>query len=277
MLYYPPHRGHALHMKIVVITGSTRGIGFGLADAFLALGCAVTVSGRAQSAVDKAVADLAAKHDPDRILGLPCDVTQSDQVQTLWDTAKARFGPVDIWINNAGLGTAMMDFWNHSPEEIEALVTTNVIGAMFGARVALKGMREQGFGALYNVEGLGSDGRHMAGLSLYGNTKYALTYLTDALVQETRGTPILVGALRPGMVLTGLLTDRLPTDPKERERARRAFNILADRVETVTPWLARKVLANQRTGKRLTWLTTGKLLSRLLMASFRKRDLFEPD
>ena len=264
-------------MKIVVITGSTRGIGFGLADAFLALGCGVTISGRTQGNVDKAAAELAARHGVDRILGQACDVTQPDQVQALWDAAKARFGRVDIWINNAGLGTAMKDFWDHLPEEIEGLVTTNVVGAMFGARVALKGMREQGFGALYNVEGLGSDGRRMAGLTLYGNTKYALAYLTDALARETRGTPFLVGALRPGMVLTGLLTDRLPADPEERERARRAFNLLADRVEVVTPWLAQKVLANRKSGVRLTWMTTGKLLSRFLMAPFRKRDLFGAD
>jgi NAD(P)-dependent dehydrogenase (short-subunit alcohol dehydrogenase family) len=261
-------------MKIVVITGSTRGIGFGLADAFLALGCAVTVSGRAQATVDKAVADLATRYGPDRLLGRPCDVIQPDQVQALWDAAKAHFGRVDIWINNAGLGTAMTAFWDHPPEEIEAMVTTNVIGAMFGAKVALRGMREQGSGALYNVEGLGSDGRRIAGLTLYGSTKYALAYLTNALAQEVRGTPILVGALRPGMVLTDLLVDRLPTDPRERQRTKHVLNLLTDRVETVTPWLARKVLANQKNGVHLAWLTAGRLLGRFLMTPFRKRDLF---
>jgi NAD(P)-dependent dehydrogenase (short-subunit alcohol dehydrogenase family) len=83
-------------MKTIVITGSTRGIGYGLADSLLALGCAVTVSGRALASVEKAVAELAAKHEPGRVLGQPCDVTDFEQAQALWDAAKAHFGKVDI-------------------------------------------------------------------------------------------------------------------------------------------------------------------------------------
>jgi NAD(P)-dependent dehydrogenase (short-subunit alcohol dehydrogenase family) len=264
-------------MKIVIVTGSTRGIGYGLADSFLALGCAVTVCGRTRTNVDRAVAELSARHGVDRVWGQPCDVTQSDQVQALWDAAQARFGRVDIWVNNAGIGTALLSFCQHPPDEIEAVVQTNVVGAIYGARVALRGMQEQGFGALYNVEGLGSDGRHMAGLGLYGCTKYALAYLTDALVKEVKGTPIVVGALRPGMVVTGLLTPQRQASPEDWERTKRISNILADRVETVTPWMAQKMLANQQSGARFAWLTTGKLLGRFVMAPFRKRDLFGPD
>jgi NAD(P)-dependent dehydrogenase (short-subunit alcohol dehydrogenase family) len=64
------------------------------------------------------------------------------------------------------------------------LVRTNVLGAMYGARVALRGMLEQGYGALYNLEGLGSSGNWMKGLTLYGSSKAALRYLTDAWARE---------------------------------------------------------------------------------------------
>ena len=77
-------------------------------------------------------------------------------------------------------------------------MTTNLVGSMFGAKVALTGMREQGSGGLYNMEGLGSGGRRVEGLTLYGCSKSSLCYLTDALVEEMKDTPILVGALRPG-------------------------------------------------------------------------------
>jgi NAD(P)-dependent dehydrogenase (short-subunit alcohol dehydrogenase family) len=264
-------------MKIIVITGSTRGIGLGLADAFLARNCAVVINGRTTASVDGAVEQLAANYDRERILAHPGDVTDFDQVQALWDAARAHFGHVDVWINSAGLAHAQTDFWQHDPAEIEAVVRTNTIGAMYGARVAIAGMLDQGFGAFYNMEGLGSDGRQVEGLALYGSTKYALSYLTDALVDQTRGSGLVVGALRPGMVLTDLLIGQRSRDAGDWERAKKVFNLLADHVETVTPWLADQVLANERTGVRIKWLTTWRLIGRVLAAPFRRRDLFEEE
>ncbi len=262
-------------MKVIVITGSTRGIGYGLADSFLALGCAVTISGRTAARVGKAVAALSAKHEAGRILGQPCDVTCFEQVQALWDAARAHFGRIDIWINNAGIGYLPVEFWEHTPEQIKAVVETNLVGTMYGSQVALRGMLAQGFGSLYNMEGLGSDGRQVKGLALYGSTKRSLRYLNRALEQETQGTPVLIGTLSPGMVVTDLLTKPYAGRPEEWAQAKRIFNILADRVETVAPWLARKILTNNKSGLRITWLTRGKIATRFLAAPFRKRDLFE--
>jgi NAD(P)-dependent dehydrogenase (short-subunit alcohol dehydrogenase family) len=125
------------------------------------------------------------------------------------------------------------------------------------------------------MEGLGSGGHRVAGLTLYGSTKHSLRYLTDAWAEEMRDTPILVGALRPGMVVTDMLTGQYEERPEKWEAAKRIFNILADRVEVVTPWLARQVLSNRKTGVRFTWLSRGKAVARFLTAPFRKRDLFE--
>jgi NAD(P)-dependent dehydrogenase (short-subunit alcohol dehydrogenase family) len=261
-------------MKTVVITGSTRGIGYGLADSFLALGCQVTVSGRSPETVEQARATLSAKHGGRGVHGHACDVAEYEQVQALWDAAQAEFRQIDIWINNAGMAHTQTAFWDHSPVEIRTVVDANVIGAMHGGKVALRGMRKQGFGALYNVEGLGSNGRRVDGLTLYGSTKSSLRYLTDAWAQEVKGTDIIVGALSPGMVVTRLLTQQYEERSKEWERARRVFNILADRVETVTPWLAERVLTNNKNGSRFTWLGRGRVMLRFLAAPFRKRDLF---
>jgi len=261
-------------MKTIVITGSTRGIGYGLADAFLKLGCSVAISGRTQQTVDAAVATLSGSYRSQQLMGLACDVTRSEQVQALWDTAKAHSGNVDIWINNAGINAGQIPFWQLPPDHIQAGVETNLIGAMNGAVVAINGMLEQGSGAVYNMEGLGSSGRKIKGLTLYGTTKYGLAYLTDALAGETRGTPVIVGAIRPGMVVTNLLTKPFEGKPAEWERAKRMFNLLAERVETVTPWIADKVLANTKSGIRIQWLTPSRMGFCILRALFSKRDLF---
>ena len=261
-------------MKIVVITGSTRGIGYGLADSFLDLDCAVTISGRTQEAVDKAVAELATRHPVERIGGCHCDVTDVEQVQGLWNATKARFSKVDIWVNNAGLGHAQVSFWEIPTERLETVVKTNVLGTMYGSKVALLGMLEQGFGALYNVEGLGSGGPKVEGTSVYATSKAGLRYFDEMLAQELSDTSVIVGSLNPGMVVTELVTSPYDGKPEEWERAKRIFNVIADRVETVTPWLAKQMLDNDRNGARISWTSPWKVGLRFVTSPFRKRDLF---
>ena len=85
---------------------------------------------------------------------------------------------------------------------------------------------------------------------------------------------LIIGAINPGMVITELITRQFEGRPEEWQRAKRIFNLIADRVETVTPWLARQILANQKSGAVIAWLTPAKMLRRFLSLPFRKRDLF---
>ena len=262
-------------MKTIVITGSTRGLGYGLADAFLAMGCQVMVSGRTRAGVDAAVGRLAESQEQGRIQGQACDVREHEQVQALWEAALERFGQVDIWINNAGIGQGMMKFWEIEADQIKEIVETNLTGTMFGARVAIQGMLAQGFGAVYNMEGSGSDGRGGHGLTVYGSSKRGGRFLTDALIEEVADTPVIVGALSPGMLVTELVTSQMEPNSENGERLKRIMNIIADRVETVAPWLAERVLANLKNGASMRWLTRGKVLWRFLTAPLHKRDLFQ--
>lgn len=263
-------------MKTVVVTGSTRGIGLGLADAFLARGCQVMVSGRNPVTVNEVVESLASKHGADRVGGQPCDISSYTQVQALWEAAIQRFGKVDIWINNAGAANTLTPFWELEPDQMRGVVDTNVLGTMFGCKVALQGMSQQGYGAIYNMEGYGSrGGRKIAGLTLYGTTKAALAFLDDALAEEIKGKPVILGFLSPGMVVTDLLLNQRNGDPADWERSKRAFNILADRVETVTPWLADQVLANTQNGRRISWINGMKIMARFLTAPFTKRKVID--
>lgn len=260
--------------KHIVITGSTRGIGYGLAKSFLELGCTVTVSGRGKEAVDLAVAGLESQFDAGRVLGRVCDVTDPVQVQELWDESIQTFGKVDIWINNAGVSGEQGMLWEIPPEKAHLPFSTNVLGTVYGAQVAMQGMLKQGFGALYFMEGMGSDGRKHAGLTLYGTSKYALHYLSESLALEARNTPILIGSLRPGMVITDMIIQRYADRPEDFERAKRIFNIIADRVDNVSSWLAQRMLANRKSGAILKYSSMWKLLWRFVSQPFVKRDLF---
>jgi NAD(P)-dependent dehydrogenase (short-subunit alcohol dehydrogenase family) len=260
--------------KHIVITGSTRGIGYGLAKSFLELGSTVTVSGRGKEAVNTAVTDLEAQFDAGRVFGSACDVTDPIQVHRLWDESVQTFGKVDIWINNAGVSGEQGMLWEIEPEKALIPFLTNVLGTIYGAQVAIKGMLSQGFGALYIMEGMGSDGRKHPGLTLYGTSKYALHYLFESLALEARNTPIVVGSLRPGMVITDMIIDRYNERPEDLERAKKIFNIIADRVDNVSPWLAGRILANKKSGVILKYSSTWKLLWRFVSQPFVKRDLF---
>lgn len=258
-------------MKTVVITGSTRGIGYGLAQEFLKRGCNVVVSGRSPESVAKAVKELG---NSDRLLGQACEVGNYEQVQQLWDAAKARFGQVDYWINNAGIDIPRKPYWELPKAEIDAIVQTNLLGMMYASQVVVKGMIAQGSGQLFNMEGFGSNGQKRAGMISYGTTKYGLRYFTQSLQKELKDTPIIVGTLSPGIVVTDLLMNDYKDKPEELERAKRIFNILADRVETVTPFLAEGVLANTKQNPAIAWLTTPKIMGRFMTARFNKRDVF---
>ena len=259
-------------MKTVVITGSTRGIGRGLATEFHARGCNVMVCGRGADAVDETVAALGAE----RAAGITCDVTDPAQVQALWDAAVERFGRVDIWINNAGSTTTPYMLWETDPVEIDRTIRVNLLGAFYGCKVAGAGMRSQdGGGFIYNVEGMGSKGEVQAGVSPYGTSKAGVGYLMKSLRKDFEGSGVRMCAIRPGINVTEHLLHGAEVLPPERwAKTKKIFNILGDKPETTTPWLAEKILANDKDGARIQWLTPMKITGRFMTAGFKKRDLF---
>ncbi len=261
----------------VVITGSTKGIGLGMAREFLGRGHNVVVSSRGQAAVDTAMDQLGGEFPPERIVGLPCDVADRSQVQALWDKAIAAFGSVDIWINNAGRDGIQKNFHELPPADYEATVSTNLLGLMHCNHVVLNGMHKQGSGTVWNMEGFGSNGATMARYATYGTTKYGLRYFTKVLAKENKGTPVSVCYLSPGMVITDMLISEETRNGPEWPRKRGIYNILADRVDVVTPWLVDNVVAKHgRNGAAVRWLTTPKVIWRFLTAKITGRDILTP-
>ncbi len=261
-------------MKTVVITGSSRGIGLGLAKEFLKKECAVVISARGKDRIDQEVENLGKQFGKERVMGQVCSITDMDQVTALWDASKEKFGQVDIWINNAGISNRKRRLWELEPEEIKSVIDTNLIGLSFGCKAAINGMLEQGFGQVYNFEGFGSNDMVLSGLTPYGTTKRAVRYLTESLVAELENEPVIVGTIGPGMVITDLIVNDFNNMTEEdREQAKIIFNIMGDKVETVTPYLVEKVLENTSQGAKIDWLTDEKVQERFADDEYLERDL----
>jgi NAD(P)-dependent dehydrogenase (short-subunit alcohol dehydrogenase family) len=262
----------------VVITGSTKGIGLGMAREFVQRGHNVMVSSRSAGAVSRAIAELEAMHGGG-VRGCAADVSNPADVRRLWEQAAAAFGTVDIWINNAGMTNRRANLQALPDEQIAAVVGTNLLGLLNCCKVAICGMLAQGGGKaggkIFNMEGFGSDGLSQPGMSVYGATKYAVRYLTKSLVKENKDTPLVIGYMSPGIVVTDLLTrDLYEPGSAEFEQRRRFLNILADRVETVAPFLVQGALDARKSGVAVRWMTPAQALPRLVKSFFVKRDLF---
>lgn len=274
----PSHKG----VGVAIVTGGTRGIGAGLVKAFAEAGWHVHFTGRSEGGI-RAAMDRLPIGLADLVAGHVCAADDADGLARVWEAAAAS-GPVDVVLLNAGVSKPLPDFADQPAEDIREVVGTNVIGPMIAATVFLPRLRAQGGGFFYAMEGLGSRGEIMPGATLYACSKYALAYLLRALAKESKGTNVSVGALSPGMVVTDLLLARqggLAGAATLAPEQKRIFSILADRVETVAPWLVSRVLADVASGprpgsyRRFAWLTTPKVALRFATAAFVKRKVFD--
>ncbi len=257
-------------MKNVVITGSSRGIGYGLAEEFLSSGCSVFLNGRNKRLISQAVEVLGKKYGSQYVDGFVCDMTDYSQVHRLWEHAVKRFDHVDIWINNAGTSHPRLSLWKDNPGDLKRAIDTNLTGTVFGSHVAISGMMKQEFGALYNMEGLGSDNRKCRGLAVYGATKSAVRYFTESLAIELEEEPIIIGTVNPGIVLTDLFTLHFGKEASKLEESRKISEILAEEVESVTPWLVEKILSNSENGARITRLTPSRVLKNIIKTHLKQ-------
>ena len=261
-------------MGRIVITGSTRGIGRALAERFIEAGWVVVINGRSTASVSGTVTELSAGRPGADCLGLAGDVSDPEDMRRLWEAASAD-GPVDVWINNAGVDQSRAMTWELDHRELISLIATNLIGSFTGSAIAARGMMIQGHGVIYQMEGFGSDGMTQPGLAAYGASKSAVRYLAKALATELKSanSPVRSGTISPGMVTTELLLSGIPEDPGQRARFLKIVSILADTPERVSGYIAGRIIRGAP--KKIRWLTGAKAGWRFATAFARTGRLSE--
>ncbi|MBD2463562.1 SDR family NAD(P)-dependent oxidoreductase [Oscillatoria sp. FACHB-1407] len=205
--------------KVWFITGASRGFGFEIARAALEAGDRVVATVRSQPGQLAAILDNHPELDV-----VQMDVTQEDEVKVAVKRAIARFGRVDVLVNNAGYGmvTAIEEA---TDAEVRKQYDTNVFGLLNVTRAVLPYLRQQKSGHIINISSLfGYDA--IPGWGLYGSTKFAVEGLSKGLAVELAPLGIHVTVVAPGLFSTDFLsTDSYVT----------AKTIIADYQETVGP------------------------------------------
>ncbi len=246
-------------MKHIVVIGATKGIGLGVIRYLNKSGWNITFTGTTRKGVKAIVEELG-----ENSLGIVCDIRKYKDLENVAKKATKKFGNIDVWYNNAGIDQERNLIKDISIENIDKLIDINVKGTILGSKVALNLFSKQGYGTLYNIEGLGSDGRKISHTVLYGTSKRALRYFTLALKKEVE-PGIKIGTISPGMVLTDLLKNGMT------EESKKIMNILADKVEVVTPFIGENIINGNL---KIVWLNNFKVILRFLKNIFIKRNIF---
>ena len=267
-------------MKTVVITGSARGLGFNMARFFREHNFNVVLSDLNEENLIKAKEELEQTSSEARTVYKVCNVTKMEDVRELMEYAASEFSKIDIWINNAGVNQPEKPIWELTETEINTIIDVDLKGTVYGSKVAMEHMSQNHEGAIYNVEGYGSNDAHMLGLNMYGTSKRAVTYFTESLAQEAeqKNTGVIVGKLSPGIMITEFTTHSLVNDKIElSDKTKKVYNILGDTPQTVGKFLVDKMVVNTKNNVKINWLTNAKAFGRFLTAGFNKRNFFGED
>jgi sorbose reductase len=193
-----------LRGKTALVTGASSGIGKKVAEAYLQAGAEVAIAARHSEVLDAVAGELASTGG--RVVPIPCDVTQPDQVTKMLDRVTADLGGIDIAVCNAGIVnvTAMLDM---SLDEFQAIQNTNVTGVFLTAQAAARAMVRQGHGGV--IINTASMSGHIINIPQqvghYCTSKAAVIHLTKAMAVEFAPHQIRVNSVSPGYIRTELV------------------------------------------------------------------------
>jgi NAD(P)-dependent dehydrogenase (short-subunit alcohol dehydrogenase family) len=190
-----------LNDTVVLITGSSKGLGRALAHAYAQAGARVVINARGAETLEATRRELEAKGA--EVLAVVADATQPGEIARLVDAALARFGRIDVLINNAGIlgPSPRPNLAEFAAADLAELFRANVTGPLLVTQAVLPHLLARGSGVILNVTSdAGQTG--FPGWGGYGATKAALELITESLAAELEGTGVRVNAVNPGDLKT---------------------------------------------------------------------------
>jgi 3-hydroxybutyrate dehydrogenase len=200
--------------KTAIVTGSTSGIGLGMAEAFCKAGMSVMLNGFGDAAEIEATRSRLARENNVEVGFHGADMTKPDEIGALFKAAEAQFGQVDVIVNNAGIQhvAAVEEF---PPEKWDAIIAINLSSAFHLTRHAIPGMKARGWGRVINLasaHGLVASPFKSA----YVAAKHGVVGFTKSIALEVAQNGITVNAICPGYVLTPLVAKQIPDQARTR-------------------------------------------------------------
>jgi NAD(P)-dependent dehydrogenase (short-subunit alcohol dehydrogenase family) len=189
----------SLRGKVALITGGSRGIGLAIARALVADGVQIAVTGRSAAHLSAARSRIEPA-GPGSVETLQADVRRYDEVTRAIDATVARFGGLDVLVNNAGIGI-FAEVAAITPEQWAEVIDTNLTGVFNACRAALPHLRRRGSGFIINISSLAGENPFADGAA-YCASKAGLNAFSEALMQEVRYDNIRVSCVMPGSVAT---------------------------------------------------------------------------
>ena len=188
--------------RIAIVTGGSRGIGRGIAEALLGDGWRVHFCSKSPESVDKARQELSERFGlaGDVVTGKPVDVRNQNEVDAFVDEVARREGRIDVLVNNAGLGRfGPVD--ELTGDQWREVIQTNLDGCFYFLRAVSGVMKKQGSGWIFNIASLAAK-NPFAGGAAYNASKFGLLGMSEAAMLDLRGHGIRVAAILPGSVAT---------------------------------------------------------------------------